>query len=402
LPSQLLEIIVPSYSAWFSLSSIHDIERRGLPEFFNNRNKSKSPETYIEYRNFMVNTYRLNPGEYLTVTACRRNLTGDVCSIIRVHAFLEQWGLINYQVCIGDKPTFIGPDFKNHFRITAVAVKPPSSAHGPLTREVLQPHQVNIEVPSKVPEAGALIPKPADKIIPQKRSAEDDTSSSVSALPSTSTYRATSSTSLSYPPPAKRVKRTCHTCLADCTAFFYHSVRNPSLNVCAACFSDGRFPGAMISSEFVKIDNFANEQRLHSSAAYHAYLDDDVPWSEAELYLLLEGVEVYDEDWSRISEHVGTRSKDQCFVCFLQLPVEERHVPGGLMGLLEIWSILIAEETGDAGLKMRASTMPLKLRGTVFSEGVDPGLGIAALMVALVKPEMGGLQRRLLYRLWRR
>jgi SWI/SNF related-matrix-associated actin-dependent regulator of chromatin subfamily C len=50
------------------------------------------------YRNFMVDTYRLKPSEYLTATACRRNLTGDVCAILRVHAFLEQWGLINYQV----------------------------------------------------------------------------------------------------------------------------------------------------------------------------------------------------------------------------------------------------------------------------------------------------------------
>lgn len=46
----------------------------------------------------MINTYRLNPGEYLTVTACRRNLAGDVGAIMRVHGFLEQWGLINYQV----------------------------------------------------------------------------------------------------------------------------------------------------------------------------------------------------------------------------------------------------------------------------------------------------------------
>jgi SWI/SNF related-matrix-associated actin-dependent regulator of chromatin subfamily C len=36
--------------------------------------------------------------EYLTVTACRRNLAGDVCGIMRVHALLEQWGIINYQV----------------------------------------------------------------------------------------------------------------------------------------------------------------------------------------------------------------------------------------------------------------------------------------------------------------
>jgi len=39
----------------------------------------------------------------LTVTACRRNLAGDVCAIIRVHAFLEQWGLINYQVAIAKR-----------------------------------------------------------------------------------------------------------------------------------------------------------------------------------------------------------------------------------------------------------------------------------------------------------
>lgn len=91
-------IILPSYSAWFDMHDIHSIERKGLPEFFNNRNRSKTPAVYKDYRDFMVNTYRLNPAEYLTVTACRRNLAGDVCAIMRVHAFLEQWGLINYQV----------------------------------------------------------------------------------------------------------------------------------------------------------------------------------------------------------------------------------------------------------------------------------------------------------------
>ena len=29
---------------------------------------------------------------------CRKRLPGDVCSIIRLHAFLEQWGLINFNV----------------------------------------------------------------------------------------------------------------------------------------------------------------------------------------------------------------------------------------------------------------------------------------------------------------
>lgn len=98
LAAQTHEVIIPSYSAWFDMSKIHIVERRALPEFFNSRNRSKTPAVYKDYRDFMINTYRLRPSEYLTVTACRRNLAGDVCAIMRVHAFLEQWGLINYQV----------------------------------------------------------------------------------------------------------------------------------------------------------------------------------------------------------------------------------------------------------------------------------------------------------------
>lgn len=98
LIQQTHQIILPSYSTWFDMHQIHPIEVKSLPEFFNNRNRSKTPAVYKDYRDFMVNTYRLNPVEYLTVTACRRNLAGDVCAIMRVHAFLEQWGLINYQV----------------------------------------------------------------------------------------------------------------------------------------------------------------------------------------------------------------------------------------------------------------------------------------------------------------
>ena len=98
LVEQTHAVVIPSYSTWFDMNTIADIEKKSLPEFFNNRNRSKTWVVYKDYRDFMINTYRLNPAEYLTVTACRRNLAGDVCAIMRVHAFLEQWGLINYQV----------------------------------------------------------------------------------------------------------------------------------------------------------------------------------------------------------------------------------------------------------------------------------------------------------------
>lgn len=98
LIKQTHSIILPSYSMWFDMTEIHPIEKKSLPEWFNGRNRSKTPQTYKDCRDFMINTYRLNPPEYLTFTACRRNLCGDVCAIMRVHQFLETWGLINYQV----------------------------------------------------------------------------------------------------------------------------------------------------------------------------------------------------------------------------------------------------------------------------------------------------------------
>lgn len=114
---QTHHIIIPSYSAWFDYNSVHVVEKRALPEFFNGKNKSKTPEIYLAYRNFMIDTYRLNPTEYLTSTACRRNLAGDVCAIMRVHAFLEQWGLINYQIDAESRPTPMGPPPTSHFHV---------------------------------------------------------------------------------------------------------------------------------------------------------------------------------------------------------------------------------------------------------------------------------------------
>lgn len=91
-------IIVPSCASWFKYNSIHAIEKRALPQFFNNSNPSETPEVFLALRNYIIDLYRLNPTEYLSVKTCRKNLSGDVCTILRVHAFLEQWGLINYHV----------------------------------------------------------------------------------------------------------------------------------------------------------------------------------------------------------------------------------------------------------------------------------------------------------------
>lgn len=110
-------VVIPSYSSWFNMRGISDIERESLPEFFSGFNKSKTPQVYVKYRNFMINAYRLHPTEYLTVTACRRNLVGDACAIMRIHQFLEKWGLVNYQVDAETWPASVSPPFTGHWQV---------------------------------------------------------------------------------------------------------------------------------------------------------------------------------------------------------------------------------------------------------------------------------------------
>ena len=90
--------IIPSCSAWFNIDSIHELEMQSLPEFFCGKFPHKNPATYLDYRNYIIKLYRESPNAYLSATVCRKNLPGDVCSIIRLHAFLEHWGLINFNV----------------------------------------------------------------------------------------------------------------------------------------------------------------------------------------------------------------------------------------------------------------------------------------------------------------
>ncbi|KAI8060384.1 SWIRM domain-containing protein [Gilbertella persicaria] len=254
MPTQQHEVIIPSYAAWFDLDSIHPIETKGLPEFFNNKNKSKSANIYKEYRDFMVNTYRLNPMEYLTVTACRRNIAGDVCSIIRVHAFLEQWGLINYQIDPTAKPTAIGPPLEGQVKV--IAELPPALA---------QP-------------------------------SVDTLSSSEREQGSTHTHHASTQS-----PPKPSI---------DLNLDLRVNIYQPK-HTCSVCHTVSTKEGGYVDQQFVCKDCY--QPKEHTSYT-------PTQWTEQEDVLLLEGLEMYPEDWDKIATHVGTKTRDACILHYLKLP----------------------------------------------------------------------------------
>uniref|UniRef100_A0A673MXK9 SWI/SNF related, matrix associated, actin dependent regulator of chromatin, subfamily c, member 1a n=1 Tax=Sinocyclocheilus rhinocerous TaxID=307959 RepID=A0A673MXK9_9TELE len=265
---QTHHIIIPSYAAWFDYNSIHEIERRALPEFFNGKNKSKTPEIYLAYRNFMIDTYRLNPQEYLTSTSCRRNLTGDVCAVMRVHAFLEQWGLVNYQVDAESRPLPMGPPPTPHFNVLTDT----PSGLVPLLCFSFQvpPAQQMLNFPEKGKD------KPTDL---QNFGLRTD----------------------------------------------IYSKKNP------------KGKGAAGGRE----------------------------WTEQETLLLLEALEMYKDDWNKVSEHVGSRTQDECILHFLRLPIEDQYL-----------------ESSEASLG------PLAYQPIPFSQSGNPVMSTVAFLASVVDPRV--------------
>ncbi|KAK5855190.1 hypothetical protein PBY51_005319 [Eleginops maclovinus] len=267
ITEQTHHIIIPSYTSWFNNNSIHSIEKRSLPEFFNGKNKSKSPEIYLAYRNFMIDTYRLNPQEYLSSTSCRRNLTGDVCSVIRVHSFLEQWGLINYQVDAESRPLPMGPPPTPHFNVLADT----PSGLAPLQHKPLQ----------------------------------------VSA-----------SQHMLYFPEKSREKPS------DCQNFGLRS--------------------DIYTKKHPKTKGVSGRE-----------------WTEQETLLLLEALEVYRDDWNKVSEHVGSRTQDECILHFLRLPIEDPYL----------------EDSS-------ASLGPLAYQPVPFSQSENPVMSTVAFLASVVDPRV--------------
>ncbi|KAF4618957.1 hypothetical protein D9613_009907 [Agrocybe pediades] len=328
LAAQTHEVIVPSYSAWFDMSKINAVERRALPEFFNSRNRSKTPAIYKDYRDFMINTYRLRPTEYLTVTACRRNLAGDVCAIMRVHAFLEQWGLINYQIDPEQRPAALAPPFTGHFRVIMDTPRGLQSMH-PGRRPTPTSGTASGANGSKVPTAPA--PPASLELRNSIYQTTAKASRPVTSAEATALANGADPVKANGTGPSSTVEsHSCDTCGADCSLVRYHSLKDKKFEICSPCYLDGRFPSTMFSGDFVKLTT--------APGAISQGSDDD--WADQEVLLLLEALEMYEDDWSKIEEHVGTRSAQQCLRKFLQLPIEDPYLnTEGAMGALRFGRI---------------------------------------------------------------
>jgi SWI/SNF related-matrix-associated actin-dependent regulator of chromatin subfamily C len=121
-------VVVPSYSSWFSFGAVSEVERKQLPDFFESKSPLRNEATYVMIRDFIVKLYRQRPRSHLSVTECRRHIAIDAGAIFRIHAFLDHWGLINYDIQPDARPVLLGLSGTGQ----------PVLLHGPYGQQFLQ------------------------------------------------------------------------------------------------------------------------------------------------------------------------------------------------------------------------------------------------------------------------
>eukprot|EP00914_Ancora_sagittata_P003016 GHVO01006278.1.p1 GENE.GHVO01006278.1~~GHVO01006278.1.p1 ORF type:complete len:683 (+),score=123.10 GHVO01006278.1:21-2069(+) len=265
----------PDIASWFSKDKIDEREKKQLSGFFESTRRSIGADAssndiehrYMKLRNWIVDRYLMDPRKYLTMTECRRCFSGDAALLLRLHSFLEYWGLINFTADPATVPSIETRRLRD-FRLADAnypggkwaSSRPPPSDSGPAPAR--QSHS-----PVKCVACGKL-------------------------------------------------------CLYTYYVLHPGTLQGISAGVidrcawCLKCHANGKYPSCVSHGQFVKVDlpaALTDSGSLLSNS-----------WTPEQASRLLDAVEMYAEDWTSIAEHVGGgKTAQECVEFFIQLPITD-------------------------------------------------------------------------------
>ena len=144
--------------------------------------------------------------------------------------------------------------------------------------------------------------------------------------------------------PKNIIQYFCNICGNESSEIRYHNLKsksyanNPNVTMnsasvlCQTCYEQGLFPSNFQAADFLKLTK----------------ADEAKPgiWTEQETLLLLEAIEMFGSydpannsnphmllnsnangQWDKIAEYVGTKSREQCLLKFIRLPIEDQYLP---------------------------------------------------------------------------
>ncbi|KAF8405698.1 hypothetical protein HHK36_007775 [Tetracentron sinense] len=292
-------LVVPMHADWFSPNSVHRLERQVVPHFFSGKSAEHTPEKYMDCRNRIVAKFMENPERRLSITDCHELIVGiDSHDLDRIVRFLDNWGIINYSVAAPNREPRIGGQYLRE--------DPNGDIHVPSTALRSIDSLIHFD-------------KPKSRLTPA-----DVYSSLLSAGDGDSDLDSRIRERLS--------ENHCNHCSRPLPRVHYQSQKEADILLCSDCFHEGRFVIGHSSIDFVRVD----------SAKDFCDLDGD-RWTDQETLLLLEALEIFHDNWNDIAEHVGTKSKAQCILQFIRLPMDD--------GLLENIEVPSKSMSSNASIK---------------------------------------------------
>ncbi|KAF7684712.1 SWI/SNF and RSC complexes subunit ssr2 [Astathelohania contejeani] len=90
----------------------------------------------------------------------------------------------------------------------------------------------------------------------------------------------------------------------------FYFTEEDKVYICENCFKKGNYPSHLTQNDFFKLDKNVIKQ----------------VWTKDEELLLLEAIEKYEDNWDKVEQHVKSKTKEQCILHFLKMPIQDRVV----------------------------------------------------------------------------
>ncbi|KAK6946220.1 SMARCC, C-terminal [Dillenia turbinata] len=275
--------IVPVFCGWFSWKKVHPIEEKTMVSFFNGKSETRTSEKYIEIRNWIMKKFHDDPNKPIELKDLAELPVGDSDAKQEVMEFLDYWGLINFHPFPSKHPA-------------ATSADEDKSGEDENSASIIEKlfHFETIESCAPiVPKTSLAAPTWASGLFSESAIAEELAR-----------------------PEDPNVDYHCNSCSADCSRKRYHCQKQADFDLCSECYNNGKFGSGMSSSDFILMEP-AEAPGLGSGK-----------WTDQETLLLLEALELYKENWNEIAEHVATKTRTQCILHFLQMPIEDTFLDG--------------------------------------------------------------------------
>ncbi|MQL83342.1 hypothetical protein Taro_015839 [Colocasia esculenta] len=271
-----LRILRFSHMSWFSWEKTHQLEERTMACFFNGKSEKRTSDIYKKIRNSIMEKFHSDPQTEIELKHLSDMEVGDADARQEVMEFLDHWGLINFHPFPPSPSDTSALDNEKTAKTPSLCEKlyQFETVHPPPR---LAPKTVEVSEQTMLP-----------RLFPESTVADDIVR-----------------------PEGPSVEYHCNSCSADCSRKRYHCQKQADFDLCTECFSNGKFGSGMTPADFILMEPAEVPGTGGGS------------WTDQETLLLLEALELYGENWNEIAEHVATKTKAQCMLHFVQMPIED-------------------------------------------------------------------------------